>query len=65
MEPRGHQSVLRWTFAVEPQPELAELIAGADEVIGTVFANAMVSFAEHLGGDAGGTKWRSPLVDDD
>ena len=48
MEPRGDQSVLRWTFAVDPQPELAVLIGGAGEVIGTVFANAMVSFAEHL-----------------
>ena len=49
MEPRGSGSVLRWTFAVDPQPELAELIAGAGEMIGTVFANAMVSFADHLG----------------
>ena len=49
MEPRDSGSVLRWTFAVDPQPELAELIAGAGEIIGTVFANAMVSLAEHLG----------------
>ncbi len=48
MEPRGLVSVLRWTFAVDPQPELKELIAGAGETIGTVFGNAMVSFAEHL-----------------
>jgi hypothetical protein len=49
IEPRENGSVLRWTFAVDPQPELAELIAGAGEVIGTVFANAMMSFVEHLG----------------
>ncbi|MEP6625138.1 MAG: SRPBCC family protein [Acidimicrobiia bacterium] len=48
MEPRGTGSILQWTFAVEPQPELAELIAGAGEMIGTVFANAMVSFSDHL-----------------
>ena len=52
MEPRSNGSVLRWTFAVDPQPELAELIAGAGETIGTVFANAMVSLAEHLGAAA-------------
>lgn len=48
VEARGHVSVLRWTFAVDPAPELAELIAGAGEMIGTVFANAMVGLAEHL-----------------
>ena len=49
MEPRGDVTVLRWTFAVDPQPELAELIAGAEETIGTVFANAMVGLADQLG----------------
>lgn len=49
MEARGDVTVLRWTFAVDPAPELAALIAGAGETIGTVFANAMVGLAEHLG----------------
>lgn len=48
METRADGSVLQWTFAVDPQPDLAELIAGAGEMIGTVFANAMASFAAYL-----------------
>ncbi len=54
-ERRAHKggSALRWTFAVEPQAELAELIAGAGEMIGTVFANAMVSLSDHLRATAG------------
>lgn len=48
IEPSGPGATLQWTFAVEPQPELAELIAAAGDVIGTVFANAMVGLADHL-----------------
>ena len=48
MTPRGDCSVLQWTFAVDPHPDLTELIAGAGEMIGTVFANAMASLAAYL-----------------
>ncbi len=34
-------STLRWTFAFEPRPETAELLAGAHELIGTTFRNAV------------------------
>jgi hypothetical protein len=44
----GPTSTLTWTFAVDPQPELAELIQGARDTIGDVFAKAMVSLAAHL-----------------
>jgi hypothetical protein len=44
----GTTSTLSWTFAVEPRPELAELIEGARDTIGGVFADAMESFAAHL-----------------
>ena len=42
-------SVLRWTFAVQPQPELVELIAGARETIDAVFAKAMAGLTDVLG----------------
>ena len=41
-------STLTLTFAVEPQPELRELIEGARDLIGGVFARAMASLASHL-----------------
>jgi len=44
----GATSTLTWTFAVDPQPELAELIEGARDMIGGVFTRAMVSLAAHL-----------------
>jgi hypothetical protein len=46
--PHANGSVLHWTFAVDPQPDLVELIAGARDTIGTVFSNAMAAFATHL-----------------
>ncbi|MGZ4678255.1 MAG: SRPBCC family protein [Acidimicrobiia bacterium] len=48
MEPQGDQSVLRWTFAVDPVPDLTALIAGAREMIGSVFLDAMDSLAAYL-----------------
>jgi hypothetical protein len=44
----GGGSTLTWTFAVDPQPELLEIIQGARDVIGGVFDGAMTSFADHL-----------------
>jgi hypothetical protein len=41
-------ATLTWTFAVDPQPELLEIIQGARDVIGDVFVRAMASFADHL-----------------
>jgi hypothetical protein len=41
-------STLTWTFAVDPQPELLELIEGARDMIGGVFMAAMTSLAVHL-----------------
>ena len=46
--PAGDGSTLTWTFAVEPQPELLEVIQGARDVIGGVFLRAMDAFADHL-----------------
>ncbi len=39
---------LTWTFAVDPRPELLEVIQGARDVIGGVFLGAMASFADHI-----------------
>lgn len=50
--PLGDRSVLRWRFAVDPQPDLTPLIADAREVIGAVFAAAMEGLASHLTGSA-------------
>ena len=44
----GAASTLTWTFAVDPQPELAKLIADARETIGAVFTAAIESLAVHL-----------------
>ena len=44
----GDGSTLTWAFAVDPQPDLLELIRGAREVIGEVFLRAMESLAVHL-----------------
>ncbi len=44
----GDGSTLTWAFAVDPQPDLLELIRGAQEVIGEVFLRAMESLAVHL-----------------
>jgi len=48
MQDAPEGSTLAWTFAVEPQPELREVIEGARELIGGVFTGAMRSLAEHL-----------------
>jgi hypothetical protein len=44
----GGSSTLTWTFAVDPQPDLREVIDGARDLIGGVFTGAMRSLAEHL-----------------
>jgi hypothetical protein len=41
-------STLTWTFAVDPQPELLEVIQGARDMIGGVFMAAMESLTVHL-----------------
>ena len=48
IEARGSGSVLRWRFAVDPQPDLVELIAGARDTIGGVWSAAMIELADHL-----------------
>ena len=44
-------STLSWTFAVDPQPELREVIDGARDLIGGVFGRAMRSLGVHLTSD--------------
>ncbi len=42
MEPAaGDSTTLRWTFAFEPLPETAELLVGAQALIGTTFHDAV------------------------
>ena len=48
IQPSAGGATLQWTFAVDPQPDLAELIRASGEIIGNVFANAMVGLANHL-----------------
>ena len=48
IRPSAGGATLQWTFAVDPQPDLAELIRASGEIIGNVFANAMVGLANHL-----------------
>ncbi len=48
IEPGTNGAVLRWRFAVDPQPDLVDLIAGAREMIGGVWSAAMVALAAQL-----------------
>ncbi len=48
IEPDANGAVLRWRFAVDPQPNLVELIAGAREMIGGVWSEAMDGLGAHL-----------------
>lgn len=43
-------SRLRWTFAFAPRAELADVLAGSDELIGQTFASAMSGLADLLRG---------------
>jgi hypothetical protein len=45
----GTTSELRWTFAFEPRPEMAEPLAFARELIGDTFHTAMVGLGDALG----------------
>lgn len=49
VEDLGNRSVLRWAFCVDPKPEVAPLIAGARDLIGGVWLDAMDGLAAHLG----------------
>jgi hypothetical protein len=44
----GDRAVLRWAFCVDPAPEVAPLIAGAKDVIGGVWLDAMDGLAAYL-----------------
>jgi hypothetical protein len=46
--PDGGGSTLTWTFAVDPEPALVDVIRGARDIIGGVFTGAMASFAAYL-----------------
>ncbi len=49
VEDLGDRAVLRWAFCVDPAPEVAPLIAGARDLIGGVWLDAMDGLAAHLG----------------
>ena len=42
------ESVVHWTFAFEPLPETTEALAGAQELIGTTFHDAMLGLSISL-----------------
>jgi len=48
IEDHGDRSIVRWTFAVDPGPQLADAIEVAESVIGDVFRQAMANLSEHL-----------------
>jgi hypothetical protein len=48
IDDHGDRSVVRWTFAVDPGPQLADAIEVAESVIGDVFRQAMSNLGEHL-----------------
>jgi len=45
----GETTVMRWTFAFEPRSETAEMFAGASELIGSTFGDAMRGLDARLG----------------
>ena len=48
MEERGDKTVVDWTFAVDPGPQLADAIEVAESVIGDVFRQAMGNLSKRL-----------------
>jgi hypothetical protein len=50
VEPDGEGAVVRWAFAVDPRPDLADVFSGARDVIGGVFAEAMTNLSAVLAG---------------
>lgn len=57
VEPAGDHSVVRWTFAIDPKPEIVPLLGDLPEIVGKVFADAMAgldAYIEQQGGDQGG-----------
>lgn len=48
IEDHGDRSIVRWTFAVDPGPQLADAIEVAESVIGDVFRQAMTNLSERL-----------------
>ena len=49
MEPAAKETTtLVWTFAFEPLPETAELMAGAHDLIGSTFHDAMLGLDAHI-----------------
>ncbi|HEY2427525.1 MAG TPA: SRPBCC family protein [Acidimicrobiales bacterium] len=49
--PDGEGAVVRWAFAVDPRPDLKEVLAGGRDFIGGVFAQAMANLSSLLAGD--------------
>ena len=48
IDDHGDESTVRWTFAVDPGPQLADALEVAEQVIGDVFRQAMVNLSDHL-----------------
>jgi len=53
VEPRGDHSVVRWTFAIDPKPEIVPLLGDLPEIVGKVFADAMAGLDAYIEREAG------------
>jgi hypothetical protein len=53
VEPKGDHSVVRWTFAIDPKPEIVALLGDLPAIVGKVFDDAMAGLDTYIKEEAG------------
>jgi hypothetical protein len=53
VEAKGDHSVVRWTFAIDPKPEIVALLDDLPAIVGKVFDDAMAGLDTYITQEAG------------
>ena len=53
VEPKGDHSVVRWTFAIDPNPAIVPLLDDLPAIVGKVFEDAMAGLNDYIAQEAG------------